>query len=98
MGQKPGDLEELLKQSQKELLWLQRQLSFISTGGPVCVLAASKVSSFIIFSVYLTLEGKGLSSFWFVSLKQHTARFIFHTKGTKRKIHLLGCILNSCFM
>ncbi|XP_014819260.1 PREDICTED: RIMS-binding protein 2 isoform X4 [Calidris pugnax] len=42
MGQKPGDTEELLKQSQKELLWLQRQLSFISTGGPVCVLAASK--------------------------------------------------------
>ncbi|XP_069651015.1 RIMS-binding protein 2 isoform X18 [Haliaeetus albicilla] len=42
MGQKPGNMEELLKQSQKELLWLQRQLSFISTGGPVCVLAASK--------------------------------------------------------
>ncbi|KAM6317776.1 RIMS-binding protein 2 isoform 5-T5 [Podargus strigoides] len=42
MGQKPGNTEELLKQSQKELLWLQRQLSFISTGGPVCVLAASK--------------------------------------------------------
>ncbi|XP_066835365.1 RIMS-binding protein 2 isoform X4 [Anser cygnoides] len=42
MGQKPGDAEELLKQSQKELLWLQRQLSFISTGSPMCVLAASK--------------------------------------------------------
>ncbi|KAM9219547.1 RIMS-binding protein 2 isoform 3-T3 [Leptosomus discolor] len=42
MGQKPGDTEELLKQSQKELLWLQRQLSFISTGGPGCVLATSK--------------------------------------------------------
>lgn len=56
MGQKPGNTEELLKQSQKELLWLQRQLSFISTGGPVCVLAASKVSSFIIFSVYLTVR------------------------------------------
>ncbi|XP_064322487.1 RIMS-binding protein 2 isoform X4 [Phalacrocorax carbo] len=42
MGQKPGDTEELLKQSQKELLWLQRQLSFISAGGPVCVLAAGK--------------------------------------------------------
>ncbi|XP_042661340.1 RIMS-binding protein 2 isoform X12 [Tyto alba] len=42
MGQKPGNTEELLKQSQKELLWLQRQLSFISTGGSVCVLAASK--------------------------------------------------------
>ncbi|KAM6377781.1 RIMS-binding protein 2 isoform 7-T7 [Pluvialis apricaria] len=42
MGQKPGNTEELLKQSQKELLWLQRQLSFISTGGPLCVLAASK--------------------------------------------------------
>ncbi|KAM6119685.1 RIMS-binding protein 2 isoform 3-T3 [Phoenicopterus ruber ruber] len=45
MGQKPGDTEELLKQSQKELLWLQRQLSFISTGGPVCVLAASKLGN-----------------------------------------------------
>ncbi|XP_075625640.1 RIMS-binding protein 2 isoform X8 [Balearica regulorum gibbericeps] len=42
MGQKPGNTEELLKQSQKELLWLQRQLSFISPGGPVCVLAANK--------------------------------------------------------
>uniref|UniRef100_A0A8C4KDI7 RIMS-binding protein 2 n=1 Tax=Dromaius novaehollandiae TaxID=8790 RepID=A0A8C4KDI7_DRONO len=42
MGQKPSDTEELLKQSQKELLWLQRQLSFISSGGPMCVLAASK--------------------------------------------------------
>ncbi|KAM6241924.1 uncharacterized protein M6G45_012012 [Spheniscus humboldti] len=42
MGQKPGDMEKLLKQSQKEVLWLQRQLSFISTGGPVYVLAASK--------------------------------------------------------
>ncbi|XP_056198788.1 RIMS-binding protein 2 isoform X2 [Falco biarmicus] len=42
MGQKPDDAEKLLKQSQKELLWLQRQLSFISTGGPVCVLAGSK--------------------------------------------------------
>ncbi|KAM6340310.1 uncharacterized protein FN964_011711 [Alca torda] len=45
MRQKPGDTEELLKQSQKELLWLQRQLSFISTGGPVCVLAASKTTN-----------------------------------------------------
>uniref|UniRef100_A0A8C4UHL7 RIMS-binding protein 2 n=1 Tax=Falco tinnunculus TaxID=100819 RepID=A0A8C4UHL7_FALTI len=42
MGQKRDDAEKLLKQSQKELLWLQRQLSFISTGGPVCVLAGSK--------------------------------------------------------
>ncbi|XP_071619352.1 RIMS-binding protein 2 isoform X8 [Heliangelus exortis] len=42
MGQKPGDTEELLKQSQKELLWLQRQLSFLSRGGPVCILAPSK--------------------------------------------------------
>ncbi|XP_061211368.1 RIMS-binding protein 2 isoform X6 [Neopsephotus bourkii] len=42
MGQKPSDMEQLLKQSQKELLWLQRQLSFISAGGPLCVLAASK--------------------------------------------------------
>lgn len=58
MGQKPGDMEKLLKQSQKEVLWLQRQLSFISTGGPVYVLAASKVSSFIIFSVYLTVQGR----------------------------------------
>lgn len=55
MGQKPGDTEELLKQSQKELLWLQRQLSFISTGGLVGLLAASKVSSCIIVSVYLTI-------------------------------------------
>lgn len=56
MGQKPGDMEQLLKQSQKELLWLQRQLSFISAGGPVCVLAASKVSSFIIIPVYLIVQ------------------------------------------
>uniref|UniRef100_A0A8C2UDQ4 RIMS-binding protein 2 n=1 Tax=Coturnix japonica TaxID=93934 RepID=A0A8C2UDQ4_COTJA len=42
MGQRLGNTEELLKQSQKELLWLQRQLSFISTGSPVCVLAANK--------------------------------------------------------
>lgn len=45
MGQKPGNTEELLKQSQKELLWLQRQLSLISTGSSMCVLAANKVSS-----------------------------------------------------
>lgn len=49
LGQTPGDTEELLKQSQKELLWLQRQLSFASTAGPGRVLAAGKVSSFIIF-------------------------------------------------
>ncbi|XP_042708470.2 RIMS-binding protein 2 isoform X6 [Chrysemys picta bellii] len=42
MGQKPSDMEELLKQSQKELLWLQRQLSFIATGGPTCILSASQ--------------------------------------------------------
>ncbi|XP_010718348.1 RIMS-binding protein 2 isoform X3 [Meleagris gallopavo] len=42
MGQKLSNTEELLKQSQKELLWLQRQLSLISTGSPMCVLAASK--------------------------------------------------------
>ncbi|XP_046783927.1 RIMS-binding protein 2 isoform X11 [Gallus gallus] len=42
MGQKPGNTEELLKQSQKELLWLQRQLSLISTGSSMCVLAANK--------------------------------------------------------
>lgn len=45
MGQKLSNTEELLKQSQKELLWLQRQLSLISTGSPTCVLAASKVSA-----------------------------------------------------
>uniref|UniRef100_A0A452GQ29 RIMS-binding protein 2 n=1 Tax=Gopherus agassizii TaxID=38772 RepID=A0A452GQ29_9SAUR len=42
MGRKPSDMEELLKQSQKELLWLQRQLSFIATGGPTCILSASQ--------------------------------------------------------
>nr|XP_033812236.1 RIMS-binding protein 2 isoform X5 [Geotrypetes seraphini] len=43
MGQRPSDVEQLLKQSQKELLWLQRQLSFISTGGPTCILPSSKL-------------------------------------------------------
>ncbi|XP_072271836.1 RIMS-binding protein 2 isoform X6 [Pyxicephalus adspersus] len=42
MGQKPSDIEHLLKQSQKELLWLQRQLSFISNGGPSCILSPNK--------------------------------------------------------
>ncbi|XP_068886969.1 RIMS-binding protein 2 isoform X1 [Aphelocoma coerulescens] len=42
LGQMPGDTEELLKQSQKELLWLQRQLAFVSTAGPGRVLAAGK--------------------------------------------------------
>ncbi|XP_063820704.1 RIMS-binding protein 2 isoform X17 [Pseudophryne corroboree] len=42
MGQKPSDIEHLLKQSQKELLWLQRQLSFISNGSPACLLSPSK--------------------------------------------------------
>ncbi|XP_056389408.1 RIMS-binding protein 2 isoform X15 [Hyla sarda] len=42
MGQKPSDVEHLLKQSQKELLWLQRQLSFISNGGPPCILSTNK--------------------------------------------------------
>ncbi|XP_073532229.1 RIMS-binding protein 2 isoform X18 [Phyllobates terribilis] len=42
MGQKPSDVEHLLKQSQKELLWLQRQLSFISNGGPPCILSPNK--------------------------------------------------------
>ncbi|XP_073484295.1 RIMS-binding protein 2 isoform X14 [Aquarana catesbeiana] len=42
MGQKPSDIEHLLKQSQKELLWLQRQLSFISNGGPPCILSTNK--------------------------------------------------------
>lgn len=70
MGQKPGDMEELLKQSQKELLWLQRQLSFISAGGSVCVLAASKVSSVTIFSGLTPLftvkwEGEGLSGLFY---------------------------------
>ncbi|KAJ7397874.1 hypothetical protein BTVI_131113 [Pitangus sulphuratus] len=62
MGQKSGDTEELLKQSQKELLWLQRHLSFISTGGPVCVLAAAKVDGpkFLVSEetvVFLMLNG-----------------------------------------
>ncbi|XP_056389417.1 RIMS-binding protein 2 isoform X16 [Hyla sarda] len=43
MGQKPSDVEHLLKQSQKELLWLQRQLSFISNGGPPCILSTNKL-------------------------------------------------------
>ncbi|XP_072000502.1 RIMS-binding protein 2 isoform X23 [Engystomops pustulosus] len=43
MGQKPSDVEHLLKQSQKELLWLQRQLSFISNGGPPYILSPSKL-------------------------------------------------------
>uniref|UniRef100_A0A8C3DI96 RIMS-binding protein 2 n=2 Tax=Corvus moneduloides TaxID=1196302 RepID=A0A8C3DI96_CORMO len=38
----PGDTEELLRQSQKELLWLQRQLAFVSTAGLGRVLAAGK--------------------------------------------------------
>ncbi|XP_019362188.1 PREDICTED: uncharacterized protein LOC109290238 [Gavialis gangeticus] len=46
VGQKPSDMEDLLKQSQKELLWLQRQLSFISTGGPACILSTSKFLTF----------------------------------------------------
>ncbi|XP_053557832.1 RIMS-binding protein 2 isoform X2 [Bombina bombina] len=42
MGQKPSDVEHLLKQSQKELLWLQRQLSFISDSGPACIPSPNK--------------------------------------------------------
>ncbi|KAG8455993.1 hypothetical protein GDO86_001976 [Hymenochirus boettgeri] len=42
LGQKPSDVEQLLRQSQKELLWLQRQLSFISNGGPACILSPNK--------------------------------------------------------
>ncbi|XP_068099671.1 RIMS-binding protein 2 isoform X13 [Hyperolius riggenbachi] len=42
MGQKPSDVEHLLKQSQKELLWLQRQLSFLSNGSPSCILSPNK--------------------------------------------------------
>ncbi|XP_075689409.1 RIMS-binding protein 2 isoform X12 [Rhinoderma darwinii] len=43
VGQKPSDVELLLKQSQKELLWLQRQLSFISNGGPPYILSPNKL-------------------------------------------------------
>lgn len=44
VGQKPGNTEELLKQSQQELLWLQRQLCIraADAAGPW---AAGKVSS-----------------------------------------------------
>ncbi|XP_031447913.1 uncharacterized protein LOC116228299 [Phasianus colchicus] len=45
MGQKLSNTEELLKQSQKELLCLQRQLSLISTGSPMCVFAANKTTN-----------------------------------------------------
>ncbi|XP_043822742.1 RIMS-binding protein 2 isoform X8 [Dromiciops gliroides] len=38
VGQKPADVEQLLKQSQRELLWLQRQLAFVSTGSPTYLL------------------------------------------------------------
>nr|XP_034953437.1 RIMS-binding protein 2 isoform X6 [Zootoca vivipara] len=41
-GQKPSDVEELMKKSQMELLWLQRQLSFLSTGAPACILPSGK--------------------------------------------------------
>uniref|UniRef100_A0ABM5F2S9 RIMS-binding protein 2 isoform X2 n=1 Tax=Pogona vitticeps TaxID=103695 RepID=A0ABM5F2S9_9SAUR len=35
MGRKPRDVESWMKQSQKELLWLQRQVSSLSTEAPV---------------------------------------------------------------
>ncbi|XP_068940682.1 RIMS-binding protein 2-like isoform X1 [Petaurus breviceps papuanus] len=38
VGQKPADVEQLLKQSQRELLWLQRQLAFVSTGSSTYLL------------------------------------------------------------
>ncbi|XP_060125703.1 RIMS-binding protein 2 isoform X6 [Zootoca vivipara] len=41
-GQKPSDVEELMKKSQMELLWLQRQLSFLSTGAPAYILPSGK--------------------------------------------------------
>nr|XP_021140142.1 uncharacterized protein LOC110357222 [Columba livia] len=44
VGQKPGNTEELLKQSQQELLWLQRQLC-IRAGDAAGPWAAGKVSS-----------------------------------------------------
>lgn len=44
MGQKPSNVEELLKQSQKEMQWLQRLLSFLPSGEPGCVFTPSKVS------------------------------------------------------
>ncbi|XP_078524140.1 RIMS-binding protein 2 [Lissotriton helveticus] len=42
-GQRPSDVEHLLKQSQKELLWLQRQLSFISPGAPKNIFSSNKI-------------------------------------------------------
>ncbi|XP_077776704.1 RIMS-binding protein 2 isoform X20 [Podarcis muralis] len=41
-GQKPSDMEELMKKSQMELLWLQRQLSFLSAETAACILPSSK--------------------------------------------------------
>eukprot|EP00062_Callorhinchus_milii_P021665 gi/632978666/ref/XP_007906041.1/ PREDICTED: peripheral-type benzodiazepine receptor-associated protein 1-like [Callorhinchus milii] len=46
-GQRPAEAEQLLRQSQKELLWLQRQLSCISAGGSGLYLwSPEKVSYF----------------------------------------------------
>uniref|UniRef100_A0A5F8GQW6 RIMS-binding protein 2 n=1 Tax=Monodelphis domestica TaxID=13616 RepID=A0A5F8GQW6_MONDO len=42
VGQKPADVEQLLKQSQRELLWLQRQLAFVSTGSPTYLLPPNR--------------------------------------------------------
>ncbi|KAK6476510.1 hypothetical protein HHUSO_G22924 [Huso huso] len=43
-GQRSSDVEELLRQSQKELLWLQRQLSFISERSSLYMFCQDKVS------------------------------------------------------
>ncbi|XP_069604566.1 uncharacterized protein [Ranitomeya imitator] len=60
MGQKPSDVEHLLKQSQKELLWLQRQLSFISNGGPPCILSPNKLKVHNLLQPYIRDANSGL--------------------------------------
>ncbi|XP_039766209.1 RIMS-binding protein 2 isoform X7 [Ornithorhynchus anatinus] len=42
VGQKPSDVERLLRQSQKELLWLQRQVALVSSRSPAFLLPADK--------------------------------------------------------
>ncbi|XP_038618495.1 RIMS-binding protein 2 isoform X12 [Tachyglossus aculeatus] len=42
VGQKPSDVERLLRQSQKELLWLQRQVALVSSRSPTFLLPADK--------------------------------------------------------
>ncbi|KAK6483474.1 hypothetical protein HHUSO_G14991 [Huso huso] len=42
-GQRSSDVEELLRQSQKELLWLQRQLSFISERSSLYMFSQDKI-------------------------------------------------------